>query len=184
MSPLQTQPDDSAGARQIFQDYRRDRARQRVISPQLAYLVADMMKAVVDRGTGRGAQVLGRPAGGKTGTSTNYRDALFIGHTADFVAGVWVGRDNFTPIGRRITGGATALPIWRQFMLASHPDTPVRDFAPPDGITFVRANEVSGAPEPPGSPRATWIPFARGTEPARFAERQAVEGFRSLRKGS
>jgi penicillin-binding protein 1A len=165
----------------ILEDYRRDRARERAISPQLAYLVADMMKAVVDRGTGRGAQVLGRPAGGKTGTSTNYRDAWFIGFTADFVAGVWVGRDDFTPIGRRVTGGATALPIWRQFMLASHPDTPVRDLSPPDGITFVRANELSGEPEPPGSPRATWIPFARGTVPSRFADRQASEGFRSLR---
>ena len=167
----------------ILEDYRRRRARERALSPQLAYVVADMMKAVVERGTGRGVQALGRPAGGKTGTSANYRDAWFIGYTADFLAGVWVGRDDFTPIGRRVTGGSTALPIWRQFMLASHPDTPVRDLSPPDGVTFVRANEMTGEPEPPGSPRATWIPFLRGTVPDRFLDREgpaAAEAFRAV----
>lgn len=149
----------------------RDRGRgERALSPQLAYLVADLMKTVVQRGTGRAAQALGRTVAGKTGTSTDYRDAWFIGYTPDLLAGVWVGRDDFQPIGPRVTGGNTALPIWRDFMAASHPDTPDRPFAPPPGVAFLRANEHTGNPEPPGSPGASWIPFRYGTVPERFLD--------------
>lgn len=138
------------------------------IPPSTAYLMVDLMKGVVERGTGRKAQALGRPVGGKTGTSTGFRDAWFIAYTTDLACGVWVGRDNFKPIGHDTTGGQTALPIWLQFMRAGHPDTPVRDFPPPADVTFVRANDTTGLPAPPGAPSATWVPFARGTIPPLF----------------
>ncbi len=139
------------------------------------------MKGVVERGTGRHAQALGRPTAAKTGTSTEWHDAWFIGYTADLLAGVWVGRDDFTTIGARATGGQAALPIWLQFMEASHPKTPVHDFAIPDDISLVWANELTGAPARGNSPNARLVPFARGTVPARFSDRISTERFRSSR---
>ncbi len=164
----------------VLEDHRAPGERTRAMSPQISYLVADLMKSVVDRGTGRRAQSLNRPVAGKTGTSTNYRDAWFIGYTTDFVAGVWVGRDDFQPVGPRVTGGNTSLPIWQQFMTVSHPDTPPRDFAPPQGILFMRANEMTGAPEPPGSGAGTWVPFHQGTLPERFTGDDPPPRFRTL----
>jgi penicillin-binding protein 1A len=140
----------------------------RIMAQATAYVMTDLMRNVVLSGTGRGARALGRPAAGKTGTSTGFRDAWFIAFTTELVCGVWVGRDNFTPIGNDTTGGATALPIWLDFMRAAHPTTPPRDFLPPPDVIFVRANEASGLPAPPGAPGSAWIPFAPGTLPSRF----------------
>src|SRR5262249_13526507 len=140
-------------------------APTQAIAPEIAYLMVDLMKGVVRRGTGRKAQELGRPTAGKTGTSTGFRHAWFIGYTADSLAGVWVGRDNFKPIGHDTTGGTTALPIWLDYMKVAVADQPARDFVPPPDVTFVRASETSGEPVGPGSPVATWVPFARGTVP-------------------
>ncbi len=157
----------------VLEDHHAERPTTQAISPQLAYLMVDLMRGVVNRGTAKRALALGRPAAGKTGTSTGFRDAWFIGYTADQVAGVWVGRDDFTPIGPRSTGGSVALPIWLQFMQAAHPPGPPREFEPPDDILFVRANENTGEPMPPESVSATLVPFARGTVPERFLK--AVE---------
>lgn len=165
----------------VLDDFRDPEPGPAAVSPQIAYLVTNLMEAVVDRGTGRGAQALDRSVAGKTGTSANYRDAWFIGYTPDLLAGVWVGRDDFRPIGARVTGGRNALPIWRQFMMNAHPRTEDRPFAPPDGITFLRANERTGEPEPPGSPGATWVPFRDGTIPDRFLQAETPADFRAAR---
>jgi penicillin-binding protein 1A len=71
---------------------------------------------VVEKGTAVKARALNRPVYGKTGTSSNNADALFIGFDDKLAAGVWVGRDDNTSIGRRQTGAAAALPIWMAFM--------------------------------------------------------------------
>lgn len=163
----------------ILEDLRRPLEPPQVIEPAIAYQMVDLLKAVVQRGTGKKAQELGRPAGGKTGTSTGFRDAWFIAFTRDLVCGVWVGRDDFTPIGHDTTGGSTALPIWLQFMRAAHPDTPPRDFEPPPTVTFVRADEIAGAPAQPGTPGSTWVPFARGTIPPQFTARIGAGQFSS-----
>ena len=163
---------------QIILDNSGKHPDEQVISPQLAYIIADLMETVVARGTGRRARALGRPAAGKTGTSTGHRDAWFIGYTPDLIAGAWVGRDDFTPIGARATGSSAALPIWLQFMRSAHPDTPPRPFTPPPDIIFVRADELTGAPRPPGAWRARLIPFARGTVPERFLASVAPSPFR------
>ena len=161
----------------VLDDWRKPEPRVQVLAPEIAYLMVDLMKGVVQRGTARKAQDLGRPAAGKTGTSTNFRDAWFIGYTTDLITGVWVGRDNFKPIGYNTTGGTTALPIWLDFMRSAHPDTPVRDFTPPTDVTFVRASELSGEPAPAGSASASWVPFARGTVPARFTSQVDANQF-------
>ena len=105
--------------------------RRRRIPADTAYVMVDLMKNVVEKGTGQKAKELRRPAGGKTGTSNDFKDNWFMGYTRDLVCGVWVGRDDFKSIGFDATGGTTAAPIWTEFMKAGHPETPVRDFDPP-----------------------------------------------------
>ncbi|WP_243375520.1 transglycosylase domain-containing protein [Sandarakinorhabdus cyanobacteriorum] len=81
--------------------------------------MASMLRAVITRGTGRAANP-GRPAFGKTGTTQDNRDALFVGHAGDLVVGVWVGRDDNQPLGN-ITGGGLPARIWRDFMRRAIP---------------------------------------------------------------
>jgi penicillin-binding protein 1A len=90
----------------------------RVIQRQALGAMTDMLQAVVQQGTGRAA-ALDRPTGGKTGTSQDYRDAWFVGFTADLVTGVWVGNDNGEPM-ERITGGSLPARIWHAFMVDAH----------------------------------------------------------------
>ncbi len=142
--------------------------RPRVLSPETSYIVTDLMKGVVEAGTGRKARDLGRPAGGKTGTSTNYRDAWFYGFTPDIVCGVWVGRDDFKPIGHDATGGQIAVPIWLSYMQEAVRGTAVHDFTPPPGIILARANPETGLPAPPEDPKSRLMPFKRGTLPGSF----------------
>ena len=96
----------------------------RVMSPDFAGTMNEMLSGVIDHGTGRSA-ALPRPAAGKTGTTQDYRDAWFIGYTADLVAGVWLGNDDNTPT-NRITGGSLPAQTWRRFMLAATRAMPVR----------------------------------------------------------
>jgi penicillin-binding protein 1A len=138
------------------------------LSPEVAYVVTDLMKGVVEVGTGKKARELGRPAAGKTGTSTNYRDAWFYGFTPELLCGVWVGRDDFKPVGHDVTGGQVAVPIWLAYMREALRDVPVRDFQPPPGVLFVRADPETGTPAPPSNPKSRLMPFRRGTLPPAF----------------
>jgi penicillin-binding protein 1A len=150
--------------------------RKRRIPADTAYVMVDLMKNVIQNGTGKRALALGRPVGGKTGTSNDFKDAWFVGYTTERLGVVWVGRDDFKPIGHDTTGGQTALPIWLDFMQHGHPDTAPRDFAPPPGVMFVRAGE-KGGPARPGAPGSLLIPFKRGTLPREFAEGAAKSEF-------
>ena len=89
-----------------------------------------MLAGVIANGTGKSAE-LGRPAAGKTGTTQEYRDAWFIGYTADLVAGVWLGNDDNTPM-NKVTGGTLPAALWRNFMLQAMRDIPVRQL--PSGL--------------------------------------------------
>lgn len=90
-----------------------------VIDPEIARHMTSMMGAVVLRGTGTGAQLPGRDVAGKTGTSSDWRDAWFMGYTADYAGGVWVGHDDFTSMGRT-TGGTLPAQIWNDTMRVAH----------------------------------------------------------------
>lgn len=81
--------------------------------------INEMMRAVVQNGTGRRARLKRQDVGGKTGTSQDYRDAWFIGYTAHLVAGVWVGNDDNSPT-KRVTGGSLPAQIWRDVMAVAH----------------------------------------------------------------
>ncbi|MDB4982589.1 MAG: penicillin-binding protein family [Myxococcales bacterium] len=142
--------------------------RPRRLSPETAYVVTDLMKGVVEIGTAKKARELGRPAAGKTGTSTNYRDAWFFGFTTDLLCGVWVGRDDFKPVAHDATGGQVALPIWLAYMKEAEKGLPVRDFAAPAGVVFARADPDKGLPAGPSKVGSRLTPFKRGTLPASF----------------
>jgi len=90
----------------------------------------EMLGAVVTQGTGRGA-ALAVPAFGKTGTTQDSRDALFIGFAQDLVVGVWVGNDDNSPLAGQIAGGGLPARIWRDFMTQAVGTTPARKLAPP-----------------------------------------------------
>jgi penicillin-binding protein 1A len=152
----------------VLEDHTKPEPRTRGISRESAYIVTDMMKGVIEIGTGKKARELGRPAAGKTGTSTNYRDAWFFGFTPDLLCGVWVGRDDFTPIGHDATGGQIALPIWLEYMRDAVKRLPPRDFAPPPGVVFARADPMTGLPALPTKPGSRLTPFKRGTLPPVF----------------
>jgi penicillin-binding protein 1A len=142
--------------------------RPRKLTPETAYVVTDLMKGVVEIGTAKKARELGRPAAGKTGTSTNYRDAWFFGFTPDLLCGVWVGRDDFKPVAHDATGGQVALPIWLSYMKEAEKGLPVRDFAVPPGVVFARADPDKGVPASPNKPGSRLTPFRRGTLPPAF----------------
>jgi 1A family penicillin-binding protein len=99
--------------------------RERVISPMAAEQLVYMMHQVIESGTGRRAQMAGRPSAGKTGTTQAARDAWFIGFTADYVAGVWMGYDDNTPL-TGVTGGGLPAEIWRETMVRVHDGLPAR----------------------------------------------------------
>ena len=129
-----------------------------------AYAMTHLMKGVVEFGTGQRAKRLRRPVAGKTGTTNSFRDAWFMGGSADLMVGVWVGRKKPVPIAHEATGGVVALPIWEGFMEAAHQvtaDSPARDFPIPDDITLVYHGERrDGLP--------VMIPFQRGKMPKTY----------------
>ncbi|MFT4178883.1 MAG: penicillin-binding protein 1A [Thermomonas sp.] len=115
----------------------------RAIDPRVAWQLQSMMRDVVKRGTATDAKVLGREdVGGKTGSTNDHRDAWFAGFGGPYTTVVWVGRDDFKPLGYREYGGKAALPIWIGYMKAALKDQPERGLDPPDGMVQVRANGV------------------------------------------
>jgi len=103
----------------------RHRSRhKKVARPASAYLVRDLLRDSVERGTSRPARIEGRDVFGKTGTSSERRDAWFVGGSGPLVAAVWVGIDDGTPLG--LTGSGAAAPIWRTFIAAAAPTRPAR----------------------------------------------------------
>ncbi|HEX4449791.1 MAG TPA: PBP1A family penicillin-binding protein [Kofleriaceae bacterium] len=165
---------DAAG--HIVDDLRNTPAGPQVVSPAVDYVMINLMKGVVQRGTARYASQLGRPTAGKTGTSANYKDVWFNGFTTDLLCSVWIGRDDSTPIGDKITGGGAAVPIWLEVMQKAHPPTKIRDFAPPPNVSFARVEPWGGDPDGVG-PDSVWMPFVRGTLPASFLAAPPLRSF-------
>ena len=138
----------------------------RVVSAENAYIVYDMMRDVVQRGTGRRARALGRQdLAGKTGTSNDNRDAWFSGFNGDLLATVWVGFDQERSLGRFEEGGRTALPIWIYFMeeaLAGAPEAPLQR---PRHIISARVSPESGLLAAPGEADAIFELFREDALP-------------------
>lgn len=164
-------------------------APTRIVSAAAAFVLTDMLRSVIEDPDGTAHEAagrLGRSAAGKTGTSTDARDAWFVGFTPDWVAGVWVGFDDNLPLAgeeppglsradraarRRHaeSGGRTALPIWVDLMRAAHADRPETPFSRPAGVTTAIIDPATGllaGPETPGA-RREW--FIEGTAPVERA---------------
>lgn len=140
-----------------------------VMSPATAYVMISMLRNVVEHGTGWRANALGEPAGGKTGTTEDNRDAWFIGFTPHLLAGVWVGFDNNRSLGKGEVGGDAAAPIWLHFMksaVTAYPDT---DFPIPPGVVFARIDRKTGLLAKPDDPNARFDAFVAGTQPSQTA---------------
>jgi penicillin-binding protein 1A len=106
-----------------------------VLSPDVAHTMTAMLEEVVQFGTAMKAKTLGRPAGGKTGTTQDFTDAWFIGFTPQITAGVWVGYDDKQiSLGKRESGAQAALPIWIEFMQQGMAGMPALDF--PNVVTL------------------------------------------------
>lgn len=101
-----------------------------VLDPWAVASLNDVLKGVIARGTATSAQI-GRPAAGKTGTTSSERDIWFVGYVPQLSVAVWVGNDNYRPLGYGVTGGGFVAPVWRDFMSQALKGVPVKDFPPP-----------------------------------------------------
>ena len=160
--------------------------RKPVLDPRVAYVMTSMMEGVVNNGLGFNA-VRGRgftlPAAGKTGSS---HDGWFAGYTSNLLCIVWVGFDDYSDL--RLTGAATAAPIWTEFMkkastLARYSD--MRPFAQPTGVVDVQLDKVTNRLATPKCPDDYVSAFVAGTEPRDTCDLQnGMAGFFSRILGS
>ncbi|HXH08661.1 MAG TPA: PBP1A family penicillin-binding protein [Alphaproteobacteria bacterium] len=116
----------------------------RVMSEQQAFVMTTMLQNVVQRGTATRAKVLQRSVAGKTGTTNDFIDAWFVGYSPNLVAGVWVGIDDYQPLGNKEAGSRAALPIWIEFMQQALERVPMQEFVTPPHIRMVRVHPRTG----------------------------------------
>ena len=144
----------------------RDKPQRRLVMSRAgAAIVTNMLEAVVKEGTGRQAQILGRAVAGKTGTTDDYRDAMFIGFSPSTIAGVWVGQDLGGSLGDKETGAKAALPIWIDFMTAALQNESHQYFDIPDDVRQIRMDPITGLAQLDNSKPSVVALFKKGTEP-------------------
>lgn len=129
---------------------------RQVYDKRLAYLMNNLLKGVIQNGTGKGAKSISSVIGGKTGTTNNYVDAWFLGYSANIVTGVWTGLDNNNTMGFGETGAKSALPIWKAYMDFGLKRLGEYDFSIPSGIVNMTINRESGKLANPGE-RNTFV---------------------------
>ncbi|MBF0232401.1 MAG: PBP1A family penicillin-binding protein [Desulfamplus sp.] len=118
--------------------------KEKVIDMSTAYIMTNMMESVIQSGTATKVKELGRPAAGKTGTTNDMHDALFIGYTPRYTTGVWVGFDKEKTLGRGESGGRSAIPIWLKYMQGALEGKSVMSFNVPEGVVFRNIDPVTG----------------------------------------
>jgi len=140
-----TRIEDASG--NVLEEARPDTAK--AIDGEIAFKMNTLLKGVTSYGTAKEASRLGYPVAGKTGTTSSFYDALFIGYSPYVCTGVWVGFDQRTSLGKAESGGRVALPIWMNFMASALVRYPADDFAPPEAPVPA---EQPGEPLVPGGP--------------------------------
>ncbi|HEY9074873.1 MAG TPA: PBP1A family penicillin-binding protein, partial [Desulfobaccales bacterium] len=126
----------------VLMDYQLQ--KHQVLNPQTAATMVQLMEGVVQRGTATRVQVLGRPMGGKTGTTNKTRDAWFLGYTPSLITGAWVGMDDEHSLGAKETGSQAAAPIFISYMKEALKGQPVEDF--PGVSSTILAKKTIEAP--------------------------------------
>jgi penicillin-binding protein 1A len=139
--------------------------REQVMNPYTAYQITSMMEGVVERGTGKKVQIVGKPVAGKTGTTNDERDAWFIGFTPDLAVGVYVGYDNPKPMGKGRTGGELAAPIVADFMRLALRDKAAIPFRVPRAIELIPIHVNTGKRGVFGTDGVILEAFKPGDEP-------------------
>ena len=139
--------------------------RERIADPQSVYQVVSMLEGVVLRGTGRRLRAIGKPLAGKTGTTSDYVDAWFVGFASDLALGVYVGFDRPRTLGHAETGSSVAAPVFGAFMREALDKAPAAPFRIPPGMSFLRMGRTSGKPAGPGEADIILEAFKPGTEP-------------------
>ncbi len=139
--------------------------REQVADPGIAYQMVSMLEGAVERGTGRRVRAVGKPLGGKTGTTNDSMDAWFIGFSPDLAVGVFVGFDSPKTLGPRETGSSVAAPIFRDFMRAALDNEPATPFRIPPGIRLVRVDAATGLVARGAGKGVILEAFKPGTEP-------------------
>ncbi|MFH1729066.1 MAG: PBP1A family penicillin-binding protein [Pseudomonadota bacterium] len=137
-----------------------------VVSKETAYLMTNLMQAVIADGTGWRAKAIGRPAAGKTGTTNDYYDAWFLGYTPEIVCGVWTGFDDYKSLGKSMTGSGAAAPIWVDFMQQATKGKKITSFRVPyETIDFVRIDKNTGQKAVKDTKDTVMQAFLKGTTP-------------------
>jgi penicillin-binding protein 1A len=137
-----------------------------IIKPQIAYLLADMMKDVIRRGTGVRARSLNRDdIAGKTGTTSDFHDAWFNGFNGDLVTTVWTGFDQDRTLGEGEEGAHVAVPTWTYFMHEALAGAPRHGVPIPDGIVTVRISPETGLLASSDNPNGIMEKFIEGNLP-------------------
>lgn len=165
--PLKTIDRIEAGSRALRP---KERPLRRVARADTSFLVTNMMRSVINEGTGASARAAGfaLDAAGKSGTTNDQRDAWFVGFTPELLTVVWVGFDDNQPVA--LSGSQAALPIWTEFMKTALAGRPSISFEAPEGISFVDIDRDTGKLALPGCPRTYNESFLTGTEPIEFCE--------------
>lgn len=145
---------------------------ERVLSPQVSFIITDMLRGVITRGTGSSAGVVGRPAAGKTGTTTGNNDVWFVGYTPELATAVWIGSDakeegSRTFLSRHNIGSGFPARIWGQFMRLALANYPTQNFTPPGGLVKVAVCNKSGLLPSNICPTESIVTdyFVQGTQP-------------------
>ncbi|MBN9446864.1 MAG: hypothetical protein J0I67_08115 [Bosea sp.] len=153
--------------------------RDQVIDPRYVAMMNTMMRETLVSGTARKAEIPGWTAAGKTGTSQDFRDAWFIGYTANLVTGVWLGNDDNSPT-KKATGGGLPVEVWTRFMRAAHQGVPVAALpgAQSNGLfpSFAPAQQASMMPAGASSSTAT-SKVTNGAAPAAMPSRPAAQPY-------
>jgi penicillin-binding protein 1A len=136
------------------------------IRADTAFVMTNLLRGVVQRGTAAKAAALNWPLAGKTGTTDDFSDAWFIGFDPDITVGVWVGYDRKKPLGPGETGAVAALPIWMDIMKAYVGDRQQKpEFPSPGNIIFLSVDKSTGAQVDPSAPGSIQEAFISGTQP-------------------
>jgi penicillin-binding protein 1A len=144
--------------------------REHIADPLATFQLVEMMQGVVQRGTGAAVKAVGKPIAGKTGTTSDWTDAWFVGFSPDLTAGVFVGYDDSATLGNGEQAAVVAAPIFRDFMIAALKDVPAKEFRTPPGLRMYRVNPSTGLPAGTGEP-AIWEGYQPGTEPGKDRNR-------------